>query len=325
MNDIDVLETVQRFRADVPEPRPADVHEARRHFRIALAEATTRPAPRRSTSWSSWKIRVPVMAGAAATLAAALAIGAVGLPGTGPTVNPAAAATLTATADAVADQPSTPVLEEGQFWYQRSVSWRPAFDAGPDAGPDAVQPEWRGTDERWTGLDGTLRILQGEEGSAEFDIDETFTGEPLTLGTDVGGTMEEVAALPRETQELYDLVEQTTRGMDGNDRPVNVQMFVLVRDLLREPLLPTDLRESLYRVAAQIPGVQVTEGVVDQLDRTGTAIWMVEGDTELREEFIIDPATGAPLAERSLDADGSVVFETAIVEWGVVDSVDTRL
>lgn len=324
MNDIDVLESVQRFRDDVPEPDHAHVRDARRGFHLALAEANTEPAPRLSPVGSSWRVRVPVMAGATATLAAALAIGIVGLPGGGPTVNPAAAATLNAAAEAVADQPVTPVLQEGQFWYERSVIWQPAFDAGPDAGPDAVQPERRGTDERWQGLDGTLRIITDEE-DTDFDSDEVITGEPLTLGTNVGGTLEEVAALPRDTEELYDLVEQTTRGMEGNDRPVNVEMFVLVRDLLREPLLPTDLRESLYRVAAQIPGVQVTEGVVDQLGRTGTAVWMVEGDTDLREEFIIDPATGEPMAERSLDADGSVMFESAIVEWGVVDSIDTRL
>lgn len=322
MNDLDVLESVQRFRADVPEPDRDHVRDARRAFHTALAEANARPARPRSRPWNSWKVRVPVMAGAAATLAAALAIGVVGIPGGGPTVNPAAAATLNAAADAVADEPTVPSLQEGQFFYVKTSDWQPASDAGPDAGPDRYQPELRGTSERWLGLDGTLRIVS-EAGEPFVPTDETFRGEPLRLGTNVGGTLEEIAALPRDTQQLYSLVEQVTRDMD-NDRPVNVQMFVLVRDLLREPLLPLDLRESLYRVAARIPGVQVTEGVTDQLGRTGIAIWMVEGDTDLREEFIIDPGTGNPLAERSLAQDGSVVYESAIIEWGIVDSIDAR-
>lgn len=94
-------------------------------------------------------------------------------------------------------------------------------------------------------------------------------------------------------------VEQVTRDMD-NGRPVNVEMFVLVRDLLREGLLPQALREALYRVAALIPGVEVTPGVTDQLGRAATAVWLVEDDTDSREQFLIDPETGAPVAERSL-------------------------
>lgn len=329
MNDLDVLESVQRFRADVPEPDRDHVREARRVFHTALADANARPAPRRSPLGMSWRIRVPVMAGAAATLAAALAIGVVGIPGGGPSVNPAAAARLTAAADAVAVQPESPVLQDGQFWFERSVFWQAAAASG-DPEHDALNPEQTGTYERWIALDGTQRIasdMQVPEGyeEAEFDFDDRSTGEELWIGTDAGGTYEDILALPTDTDGLYAHVERVTRDMDGNDRPVHVQMFVLVRDLLREPMLPNDLREALYRVAARIPGVQVTEGVTDHLDRTGTALWMVEDDSGYREEFIIDPATGEPLAERSLDPDGSVGYESAVVEWGVVDSIETRL
>jgi hypothetical protein len=261
---------------------------------------------------------------AAATLAAALAIGVVGIPGGGPTVNPAAAATLNAAADAVAEQPVGPVLREGQFWYVRSVSEQPPFDYGVEGSPDSFQPGYSGTSETWVGPDGTWRVLADYDDDA-MDMDETFTGEPLRLGTTLGGTAEELAALPRDVDALYDLTEDITENMDGNDRPVNVQMFVLVTDLLAAgPLLPQDLRESLFRVAARIPGVQVTESIEDPLGRTGTALWMVENDTDERVEFIIDPSTGSFMASRALRPDGSIAYQGATVDVGIVDGIDAR-
>lgn len=322
MNHLDVLESVQRFRAETTEPDTDHVREARRSFLAAVNQATA-DRPARSLSW---KTRVPLIAGAATALAAALTVGAVVLPGGGPSIDTAAAATLTSAADATAAQPATPQLADGEFWYERSVFYQPAL-ATDDPEMARANPERRGTYEKWVNLDGTMRIVSGNEddGADAGDIDETYRGEPLRLGTNVGGTLPEVAALPRETQALYDHVEQVTRDIVGNGRPVNVQMFVLVRDLLRESLLPQDLREALYRVAAQIPGVEVTPGVSDQLGRSATAVWMIEDDTDLREQFLIDPATGAPLAERSLAPDGSVSYESAIVQWGPVESIDTRL
>ena len=320
MTDLDVLESVQQYRDHIGEPDPGHVHEARRAFRAKLADAGSRPAPR----LTSWRVRVPVMAVGGTALAAALTVGLVVVPGSGPTVDTAVAATLTAAADAAASQPAVPKLGEGQFWYEKQVSFQAASET-LDSEMDDLNPQSRGTYEIWERFDGTTRIVSDDESSDEADMDETWTDQAFTLGTNVGGTLDEVAALPRDTDALYDHVEQVTRGMDGNDRPVNAQMFVLVRDLLREGLLPQDLREALYRVAARIPGVSVTPGVVDQLGRTGTAVWLVEGDTDSREEFIFDPATGAPLAERSLTPDGAVAYESAVVVRGVVDSIDSRL
>ena len=324
MNDIDVLETVQRFRADVPEPRPADVHEARRHFRIALAAANTRPAPRRSPLGSSWKVRIPVMAGAAATLAAALAIGVVGLPGTGPTVNPAAAATLNAAADAAAGQPSVPALTEGQFWYLAMVEYQDLSFLEMDDGVDPPEATFTSTFEIWLAPDAGGRILTtGRDARGDGDLNETFADGELLIGGTAAWGFDAVTALPRDVDELYAHIERATRE-HNNDRPVPEQMLVNVTDILRSmPPLP-DLRESLYRVAAKIPGVTVEEGVTDHLGRTGTAIVMEESDTDQRVEFLFDPMTGEPLGQRTVSQDGDVVYATAITATGTVNSVDEK-
>ncbi len=130
-------------------------------------------------------------------------------------------------------------------------------------------------------------------------------------------------ALPRDVDALYAHIERVARDAEGNDRPVPEQMLVEVSDILRTmPPMP-DLRESLYRVAARIPGVAIEEGVTDHLDRTGTAIVMVESDTGQRVEFLFDPATGEPLGERTIE-DGTVRYGSAITATGVVDSTDAR-
>ena len=323
MNDIDVLESVQRFRDDVPEPDHTHVRDARRAFHVALAEANTAPAPRRSPFGSSWRVRVPVMAGAAATLAAALAIGVVGLPGGGPTVNPAAAATLNAAADAAAEQSSVPALADGQYWYRAEVEYQDLSFVETDDGVDPPQATSTTTYEIWLAADASGRILTtGRDVRGDGDIDEAFGPGELSIGGDAAWGFEAVAALPRDVDALYEHIERATREKD-NDRPVREQMLVEVTDILRTmPPLP-DLRESLYRVAARIPGVTIEEGVTDHLDRRGTAIVMVESDG-WREEYLFDPATGEPLGQRTVSPDGAVNYASAITATGIVDSVDEK-
>jgi hypothetical protein len=320
MNDLDVLESVQRFRADVPEPGHRHVREARRTFHAALAEANARPTRRRR----SWRVRVPVMAGAAAGLAAAVAVGAVGLPFGGPTVDPAAAATLNAAADAAATQPPVPALADGQYWYRADVEYQDLSFLETDDGVDPPQVTTTTTYEIWLAPDASGRIVTtGRDARGDGDIDESFGPGELGVGGDAARDFDAVAALPRDVDALYEHIERATREK-GNDRPVPEQMLVEVTDILRTmPPLP-DLRESLYRVAARIPGVRVEEDVTDHLDRTGTAIVMDESDTGQRVEFLFDPATGEPLGERRVSSDGTVVYASAVTASGVVDSTDER-
>jgi RNA polymerase sigma-70 factor (ECF subfamily) len=322
MSDLDVLESVQQFRADVPEPHSGRVREARRSFHTALAEANSQSTRRRRLSWDSWRVRVPVMAGAGATLAAALAIGVIGIPGGGPAVDPAAAATLNAAADAAAAQPSVPAPADGQYWYKADVEYQDLSFVETDGG--TLEGTSTTTYEIWLAPDASGRIVTtGRDARGDGDLDEIFGPGELAVGGDAAFGFDAVAALPRDVDALYAHIEQVTREKD-NDRPVPEQMLVEVTDILRTmPPLP-DLRESLYRVAARIPGVEVEEGVTDHLDRTGTAIVMDESDTGQRVEFLFDPETGEPLGERTVAPDGTVVYASAVTASGVVNSTDER-
>ncbi|MGL5859356.1 MAG: CU044_5270 family protein [Angustibacter sp.] len=307
MSDLDVIESVQRFRAHVPEPDDDRVRRAGAVFRTSLAQADAGPAPAR---WS-WRVRIPAVAGAAA-LGAALVLGVTTvLPG-GPGVDSAAAATLNATATATARQPDMPQLRTGQYWYERATFRQEAY---------LDQPAVQGVHETWIAPDGSGRIGDGSD-----EVDRYGPGG-LSFGTNLASTYPELLALPRDTDQLYEAVERATRTMQadgGNTRPGEAQMLAIVCDVLSNPGVPSDLRAALYRVAARIPGVDIVEGATDGLGRTGSAIRTVEEDTGIARQLVFDPATGEVLATRQVSDDGVVYYEDAITQRAIVDSIDDR-
>ncbi len=145
--------------------------------------------------------------------------------------------------EAVADRAAGAALPSGRFWYERSVS-STRMDSSSCAGLDR---DYRTrTLERWIALDGTQRVAGDDTGTAGdngFSYDDTYLDEVLFIGTDAGGTYEELLTLPLDTESLSSYVEAVAVEMDGS-RPVDVLMFALVRDLLREPLLPDGLRDA---------------------------------------------------------------------------------
>jgi hypothetical protein len=75
--------------------------------------------------------------------------------------------------------------------------------------------------------------------------------------------------------------------------------FVEVGDLLRESPAPPALREALYEVAANIPGVVVKGHYTDALGRTGIAV------ERNGEALVIDPGNGQLLADIEGDPNGA--------------------
>jgi hypothetical protein len=105
-----------------------------------------------------------------------------------------------------------------------------------------------------------------------------------------------MASLPREPEELYDRL-----AADVGDRG-EVHMLTYVADILRSGLVPADLRAALYRVLAQVPGLEITEQVANLDGAKGTAYGISENGT--RHEVIIDPATGQFIGERQITEKG---------------------
>lgn len=110
------------------------------------------------------------------------------------------------------------------------------------------------------------------------------------------------------------------------DNPPDTEAWTAVGDLLRETYVPAPQRAALFKAAATIPGVTVTENTEDAAGRTGIGVGRVSGG--VREEIIFDPSTYELLGERGIVVDekeakaptGSLVASTAQLEVTVDDA-----
>jgi RNA polymerase sigma-70 factor (ECF subfamily) len=108
----------------------------------------------------------------------------------------------------------------------------------------------------------------------------------------------DLSKLPRDPHRLLNSIYKQTLG---TGQSVDGAALGFIADLLRTGVVPADLRAALYKAAAMIPGVSVTEGQANLDGRTGVAIGRLEeGPAKTREELIIDPGTGLLIGERSV-------------------------
>lgn len=117
-------------------------------------------------------------------------------------------------------------------------------------------------------------------------------------------TPEFMATLPRNPEQLLERLE--------NDAPDNsrgnAELVVYVADILRNGLVPADLRVSLYQTLSLIEGVQITDELANLDGRVGTAIGIVDPSGRTRQDIIIAPTTGMFIGERevTLRDDGDI-------------------
>ena len=144
-----------------------------------------------------------------------------------------------------------------------------------------------------------LRRDWGDAGPVPMDIEviksrdgNFYGGGPWSLLS-----AEEIAALPRDGQALYDHFNSRYTGGSASRDEDN---FVRITDLLRTGLIPADLRAGLYKALALIPGVNTSEQT--NFDgKTGVAIGRAEAlRAGQRAEIIIDPSTGLVIGERTI-------------------------
>lgn len=141
-------------------------------------------------------------------------------------------------------------------------------------------------------------------------------------------TAEEIEALPRDGQALYDHFNGTYQGGSASRDENN---FVRMTDLLRTGLVPADLRAGFYEALALIPGVTATENIANFDGQNGIAIGRTEPlRAGQRQEIIIDPNTGFVIGERTVSTypafglgDNNVAGHTAI-DYRIVDSAPER-
>ncbi len=152
------------------------------------------------------------------------------------------------------------------------------------------------------------------------DFTATMEGRTPCVGFDVwrgGITPEFLAGLPRDSQQLYDLLRRDipTRGSDPD-----VAILVFSSNVVGSPLMPADLRAAFYRALGHIDGLKITDDAATVGGRRGTAFGVERGSERL--EFVIDTATGEYLGSREW-AGGALLVTTSSTS-AVVDAMDAR-
>lgn len=143
---------------------------------------------------------------------------------------------------------------------------------------------------------------------------------------ETGRRSEAYDALPRDPQQLLDRI-YTFNGKAGQSR--DGEALVWIADTLRGGTVPAEVRAALYKAAALIPGVTITEEQTTLNGRHGTAFGRVETSDNIRQDLIIDPATGQFIGERQVALDSynglpaGTTISSAAVTTTVVDAAPT--
>lgn len=134
--------------------------------------------------------------------------------------------------------------------------------------------------------------------------------------------------VPRDPAKLR---QRLYADAQGHGQSTDGEVLVLVADVLRSGLVPSDLRAGMYKVLATVPGVEVTATSATVGGRTGVAIGRNETAGMDRQELIIDPATGQVIGERSIAIKsvdgitaGTVIGDTAVTRT-LVDAVPANV
>jgi hypothetical protein len=120
----------------------------------------------------------------------------------------------------------------------------------------------------------------------------------------LGGQAFTGAELPTDRSELASALAQQRR-----------LSLHRIGELMGEALLPVQLREALYEVAAALPGAELLANAGDELGRTGPGVARTERG--VREELIFEPDSGELLARREVMVDPAADFAPpgAVVGW----------
>lgn len=114
-------------------------------------------------------------------------------------------------------------------------------------------------------------------------------------------TSRDWSALPRDSRQLLDRIYELN-GDTGPSRDGQALQWII--SALRYGTAPADVRAALYKAAAEIPGVEITEDQATLNGAVGIAIGRVETTSNVRFDLIIDPRTGQFIGEREVTLDG---------------------
>jgi hypothetical protein len=301
---MDDLELLRRHRPDVAPPDPAASRRAEQSL-MALIEAETetpRPAAAAPTGLGSkrrWTS--PFRAAAIAAASVVVAVGTGVMPGSTPS---AAAQVLLAAAERAAAE-DTPAATG--VHYSRSEN--AVLQEGPGGTHGRYSVLLNRVHEHWIALDGSGRVRQ-TVGEHTFPSDADRERWELAGRPQLNIWNNDRSYGPGEMPD-YELAKLSTDGgalrkellrRYGNDRGEQVSLFVAIGDLLRGTSASPALRSALYRLAADISGVDLLGSTTDHRGRPGVAVAMTSdyGGVKTRNTMIFDPDDGTLLEEQEL-------------------------
>ncbi len=334
MSDLDDLRRLRGGSEDPDAERVASMRAALLdEIQSENAHSGREPHPREG-GMSSWVPRHRLAFGLSGAAAIAAVFALLAFVISGGSAPEAVAGTLERLARIAGQQSPAPAPGPGQYLYNKTkgVESQSSFDW------TVLLPESR---ESWISPDGSGRILT-VRGEPIFPSDRDLRafraqGSP---GVKVGTTVDErfapgelhyrdLSNLPTDPDRLGRLIkerkiENAVAGAAGS--------FAIVGALLHETYTRPAVREALFKVAAEIPGVRSLGKVNDPIGRRGVGVALTAHGT--RHELIFDPRTSELLASLDQVRDprvpgergepGTVSTYTTYFDSGVVDSVNSR-
>ena len=334
---MDELSLLQAMRAKTPAASDATVEKGRRkllqHMAPTLAPAQPKRRPRTA-------MRIGLASVATAAVVAALVAGDI----LGPTgwrgAATAQAAQILNEAAQTTIQTSDPVVNPGQYLKIESTNINGSSfqdenrneyhwlerEKGTMYVPANRDDEWvweRSTRVPTTFFDETTKeialSMQSTEAKGELLRGKNGTfygGSPFTSSS-------YLSSLPRDPYLLLNNIYKRTLG---SGQSIDGEAIVFIADLLRTGIVPADLRAALYKAAALIPGVTITDDQATLDGRKGIAIGRVEDASHFRQDLIIDPKTGLLIGERHVLTQplGSIPTGTAVTWTGIKTSVSDK-
>ena len=339
MTESDLLSRVGYLNPAPAKPLTPSEQQRMRHLLERLPEASSQLGRLRTASLRPKRRAAPVigfsMLGAGALTVALVASNVLGLAGWRGGADPAAASVLESAAVSTL-QASDPVVGPGQYLL---IETDAVYSSSTSDGNGGITSYLEGSheqlyvpqnrDDEWVWMRHAREPVQTFGPASEAfaaQMQSLYEDELLRApgGRFYGGSPTEISgdydALPRDPHQLLNAIyiKTLTQGQSRDGAALE-----WITDVLRSGTVPADLRAALYKAAAQIPGVTITDQQATLDGTTGIAIGRVETTTNIRHDIIIDPATGQFIGERdiSLVATNGLPAGTASASTTVKTSV----
>jgi hypothetical protein len=312
------------------------VHEAapKANDAAAMADVADSAAPSVLSARRARRMRIGLTSVAAAAVVAALITGdVVGLAGWRGGATAQAAEVLNNAAQ-ITIKTADPTVNPGQYlkiqstnvWSTTSVEADGSSYEWLDTEKSEMYiPADRGAEWVWQ-RSGRVPTTFFDAKTKDFVASQNIQPHPELLraasgafyGSPGGPFATDMSTRPRDPYRLLNSIYKQTLGHGPS---VDGEALVFIADLLRTGIVPADLRAALYKAAAMIPGVTITEGQANLNGRTGVAIGRSEGSVTGRQEIIIDPETGQLIGERAIltEPHGSIPAGTAAT-WTAIET-----